>query len=59
MAHKNGQRKVSKKTIFFSMKMIVGSTLKLSAKVIYFRGQVPIKNYGLKTLLMLFNMQKK
>ena len=46
MAHKNGQRKVSKKTIFFSMKMIVGSTLKLSAKVIFLEDKYQLKIMG-------------
>ena len=50
MAREKFQRKR-----YFSMKRIVGSTLKLSAKVIFLIGQVPIKKYGLKTLFLLLN----
>ena len=55
IAHKNGQRKVSKKMIFFQEKDSRFNT-RIIPKSVFLIGQVPSKKYGLKTLFLLFNI---
>ena len=46
LPRKNGQKNVTKKTIFVSMKKIVGSTLDLSTKAVFSLDKYQLKNMG-------------